>query len=324
MTPARAAFAAALALISSVPPAGAEDFRLSVPLDCTLGETCFIEDYVDNDPAQGRHRDFACGINSRDGHKGTDFALLDFAAIDTGVSVLAAAPGVVKRTRDSMPDDRLMRGVTSENACGNAVLIDHGEGWQTLYCHLRLGSVSVAPGDLVQHGDPLGVVGLSGQTNHPHVHLTLLRNGKVVDPFRPGATGTCGDPGPTLWTDPPAYTKTGLVTAGFSDAVPSLQAVGDGSARRPTLRPDEAMVVYAHAGYARPGDVLTISAQSPDGREVFRQAITLDSDQVSQMRALGRKAPASGWPAGEYLGRARLTRDGKVIAHRFAHVTVTD
>ncbi|MCR9272536.1 MULTISPECIES: M23 family metallopeptidase [Mameliella] len=324
MTHARAALAAALALISSVPPAGAEDFRLSVPLDCTLGETCFIEDYVDNDPTQGRHRDFACGINSRDGHKGTDFALLDFGAIGEGVTVLAAAPGVVKRTRDSMPDDRLMRGVTSENACGNAVLIDHGGGWQTLYCHLRLGSVSVAPGDLVQPGDPLGLVGLSGQTNHPHVHLTLLRDGQVVDPFRPEATGTCGDPGPSLWTEPPAYTRTGLVTAGFSDAVPTLQAVGDGSARRPTLGPDEAMVVYAHLGYAQPGDVLTLSAESPAGTDLFRRAITLDSDQASQMRAVGRKAPPSGWPAGEYLGRARLTRDGKVIAHRFAHVTVSN
>ncbi|MBV7394749.1 M23 family metallopeptidase [Mameliella sediminis] len=324
MTRPRAAFAAALALMSSVPPAGAEDFRLSVPLHCEMGKTCFIEDYVDNDPTQGRHRDFACGINSRDGHKGTDFALLDFGVIQSGVSVLASAPGVVKRIRDSMPDDRLMRGVTAQNACGNAVLIDHGEGWQTLYCHLRLGSVAVAPGDLVQTGDPLGLVGLSGQTNHPHVHLTVLRNGQVVDPFRPEATGTCGDPGPTLWTDPPTYVKTGLITAGFSDGVPTLAAVSDGSARRLGLTPDQPMVLYAHAGYAQPGDVLTLTAHSPAGTEVFRRAITLDRDQISQMRAFGRKAPSTGWPLGEYLGRSKLTRDGTVIAHRFAHVTVAE
>ncbi|SNS07427.1 M23 family metallopeptidase [Antarctobacter heliothermus] len=324
MTRSRAVLAAALALLTSAPVAGAEAFRLAVPLDCTLGETCFIEDYVDNDPAQGRQRDFACGINSRDAHKGTDFALLDFDAIKIGVPVLAAAAGVVKRIRDEMPDDRLMRGVTAQNACGNAVLIDHEGGWQTLYCHMRLNSVSVAPGDLVQTGDPLGLVGLSGQTNHPHVHMTVMRDGAVVDPFRPQATGTCGDPVQTLWTDPPAYTRTGLVTAGFSDNVPSLKSVADGTARRATLSPDQPIVLFGHAGYPQPGDVLTLSAHSPAGTEVFRKEITLDTDQVSQMRAFGRKAPAAGWPSGDYLGRARLTRAGKVIAHRFAHVTVTD
>lgn len=324
MTIARAALAAALAMITSAPATGAEEFRLAMPLDCTLGETCFIEDYVDNDPSQGRQQDFNCGINSRDGHRGTDFALLDFDVIKTGVSVLAAAPGVVLRVRDEMADDRLMRGVTAQNACGNAVLIDHGSGWQTLYCHMRLGSISVAPGDLVQSGDPMGFVGLSGQTNHPHVHMTVMRDGEVVDPFRPEATGSCGDPGPTLWAEPPVYTATGLVTAGFSDAVPSLKSVADGSARRPALTPDQPIVLYAHAGYPRPGDMLTLSADSPAGTEVFRKAIPLETDQASQMRAFGRKAPKAGWPVGEYLGRAKLTRDGKVIAHRFAFVTVTD
>ena len=319
-----AATMAALALISSAHTSWAEEFRLALPLDCTLGETCFIEDYVDNDPSEGRQRDFSCGINSRDAHRGTDFALLDFDAVGRGVAVLASAPGIVKGTRDRMPDDRLMRGVTSQNACGNAVLIDHAEGWQTLYCHLRLGSVTVAPGDLVQTGDPLGFVGLSGQTNHPHLHMTVMRNGEVVDPFRPNATGTCGVSGPTLWTDTPDYTMTGLLTAGFSDSVPSLATVNDGSARRQILAPDQPIIIYAHAGYPQPGDLLALSAQSPAGTEVFKQEVIFDTDQVSQMRAYGRKAPSAGWPEGEYLGRAKLTRDGKVIAHRFAHVTVSD
>lgn len=40
------------------------------------------------------------------------------------------------------------------------------------------------------------------------------------------------------------------------------------------------------------------------------------------MQAFGRKAPRGGWPTGEYLGQATLTRDGTIIAHRFAHMTV--
>jgi hypothetical protein len=312
-----------LAALLFATAAHAEDIRLALPLDCEIGQTCFIEDYVDNAPEPGKTADFTCGINSRDGHKGTDFAVLSFEDIAAGTPVLASAPGTVLRIRDDMPDDRLQRGVTEQNACGNAVLIAHQGGWQTLSCHLRQGSVSVAPGDRVDTGTPLGMVGLSGQTNHPHLHLGLYRNGELVDPFRPDATGTCGPESRTLWADPIAYTRTGLITAGFSDTVPTLDTVRSGAARRETLTPDQALVTYAHAGYAEHGDLLTLSARGPDG-EVFRQEIILKSPRASVMRAFGRKAPPEGWPLGEYLGEALLTRQGKVIAHRFAHVTLSD
>lgn len=300
-------------------PALAEPPRLALPLACEIGTDCYIEDYVDNDPNPGRQRDFACSINSRDAHKGTDFALLSFDAL--GTPVLASAPGTVLRTRDAMPDDRLMRGVTDANACGNAVLIDHGEGWQTLYCHLKLGSVSVQPGQQVETGTPLGQVGLSGQTNHPHVHLSVLHDGQTIDPFRPTATGTCGEPSDTLWQSPPPYTKTGLVTAGFADHVPTLDEVRDGSARLDAGETSQPLVVYAHAGYAEHGDLLELRAEGPGG-ELFDHSIVLKAPQVSTMRAYGRKAPPEGWPPGEYLGEATLTRKGKIIAHRFAHVTI--
>lgn len=313
---------AALLILSSALPAGAENFRLSLPLDCEIGQTCFIEDYVDQDPAQGAQRDFACGINSRDGHRGTDFALLSFDAMASGVDVLAAAPGTVLRTRDGMPDDRLMRGVTSENACGNAALIDHGDGWQVMYCHMKRDSVVVEPGDPVARGDVLGQVGLSGQTNHPHVHITVYKDGALVDPFRPEAQDSCGEPGETLFTDPPPYTKTGLITAGFADHVPSFDDVRSGAARLDKARSDAPLVVYAYAGHAEHGDLLTLSAQGPQGA-VFEHKIVLKAPQVATMRAFGKKAPPEGWPTGTYLGEALLTRQGKVIAHRFAHVTVS-
>lgn len=295
--------------------------RLAFPLDCELGVTCFIEDYVDNDPAPGQLADFACGINTRDGHKGTDIALLSFDAVGQGTTVTAAAPGQVLRTRDGMADDRLMRGVTSQNACGNAVLIDHGDGWRTLYCHLREGSLSVSEGDRVQAGDPIAMVGLSGQTNHPHLHLQVLRNDKVIDPFRPEATEGCDMPEATLWQETPAYTETGMVTAGFSDHMPTLESVQDGSARAQSGAPDLPLVVYAYLGHARDGDLLTITASGPEG-EIFQREMVLQDPAKAQFQAFGRNPPQEGWPTGEYLGEALLTRDDEVIAHRFAHVTV--
>ncbi|SDI10031.1 M23 family metallopeptidase [Salipiger marinus] len=314
--------AAALVLMLSAAPVAAESFVLHWPLDCTLGQDCFIEDYVDDDPAPGQQRDFACGLNSRDAHKGTDLALISFDLMERGVAVRAAAPGTVLRLRDSMADDRLMTGVTDQNACGNAVLIDHGDGWQTLSCHMKRGSVAVTPGQTVATGDLLGEVGLSGQTNHPHLHLTVLHNGTEVDPFAPDAALPCGPQEVTLWADPPPYTATGLVTAGFSAKVPDLAEVTSGTARRDSLGATEPLVVYGHVGHGEPGDVLVLSARGPDGAEVFRERMVLEDPQVSLMRAFGRKAPPQGWAMGDYLGEALLTRDGVVIAHRHAHVTV--
>ncbi len=307
-------------LVAAASPLAAEPF-LDWPVDCTPGLTCFIEDYVDNDPGQGA-KDFTCGLNTRDAHKGTDIALFSFDDVARGVSVRAAADGVVRRTRDEMPDDRLMRGVTDQTACGNAVLIAHGNGYETLYCHLRLGSVTVAPGQTVAAGDPLGLIGLSGQTTHPHLHMTVYRNGAVVDPFRPEATGSCGGLAQaTLWTDPPVYHRTLLRLAGFSDGVPDYDALRGGTARRDVLRPDQPMVVYAEAGYAEHGDVITLTATGPEG-EVFRQTRVMTNPRASQLPAFGKRAPDGGWPAGEYLGQITLTRDGQIIANRWAHVTV--
>ena len=303
-------------------PLAADPPILDLPIDCTLGQTCFVEDYVDHDPAKGRKRDHACGINTRDGHRGTDFALLSFDAIKTGVAVRAAASGRVAATRDEMPDDRLMRGVTSKTACGNAVLIDHGDGWQSLYCHMRLGSVAVRSGDHVKSGDPLGLVGLSGQTNHPHLHMTLTHNKQVVDPFHPARTEVCGPDGETLWASPPAYFDTALMNAGFSNAVPSYADLRGGTARQDRIPSHLPLVVYAEAGHARHGDKVTISATGPSG-DIFRHTRALKNPKKSQLPAFGKKPPPGGWPVGEYLGEVLLTRDGVVVAHRFAHVHVT-
>ncbi|WP_371226037.1 M23 family metallopeptidase [Roseovarius sp. 2305UL8-3] len=320
----RAVALGSFVLIAQAAHAGPPELYL--PLDCTLGQTCYIEDYVDADPGDGMS-DFTCGIKSRDGHRGTDIVLQSFEAMETGVSVLAAAPGVVAATRDSMPDIAVTvdtRDKVKGQECGNAVRIDHGDGWQTLYCHMKQGSVAVQTGDWVSVGDPLGLVGLSGLTNIPHVHLTVLKDGKVIDPFAPDADGTCdrqaGQDG--LWATPPAYDPTGLFNAGFSTSVPSFEAVKSGAARATTSYTDEPLVLYAHAFHAQPGDLLEVSATGPDGI-VFETTIPLEDPQVQLFRAYGRKAPDAGWPVGDYRGMVRLMRSNELIAWRRADITIT-
>jgi len=70
--------------------------NLLLPLDCEPGSTCWVVRYVDH--GQGSEaQDYACGPMTGDGHKGTDFAVRDLAAVSKGVKVLAAAAGKVAR-----------------------------------------------------------------------------------------------------------------------------------------------------------------------------------------------------------------------------------
>ncbi len=87
--------------LASVAPSVAIEFAL--PIDCTVGETCAVQHYVDRDPG-GDRRDYMCGHQTYDGHDGIDIRIPDLRAMATGVDVLAAADGVVKATRDGMAD----------------------------------------------------------------------------------------------------------------------------------------------------------------------------------------------------------------------------
>ena len=65
--------------------------------------------------------------------------------------------------------------VESISGYGTTVLLDHGEGWQTLYAHLHEASVVV--GGLLEQGQALGTVGITGSATGPHLHFELRRQG---------------------------------------------------------------------------------------------------------------------------------------------------
>lgn len=322
MSPSQFAALIGAALVAA--PCFAGPPQLSLPIDCELGKTCVIEDYPDNDPGPGQ-RDYTCGLKSRDGHRGTDILLPSFEAMDRGVNVLAAAPGRVAALRDGMADIAVTdetRETIRGRECGNAVRIDHGDGWQTLYCHMKKGSLIVRKGQAVSAGDPLGLVGLSGLTNVPHVHLTVLKDGDVIDPFLPDANAECGDTnGNGLWKSAPAYTRSGLFTAGFSTGVPPFEDVKSGAARVTETTPDQPLALYGHVFHAEPGDTLTLTASGPEGK-IFAETLTLDDPQAQLFRALGRRSPNGGWPLGAYRGYVTLKRGDTLIAVRHSDVTV--
>jgi beta-lactamase regulating signal transducer with metallopeptidase domain len=104
-------------------------------------------------------------------HNGTDVAAPE------GTPISAPAAGRVVHAAN---------GFNGNEAWGNTVAIDHGEGWQTVYAHMQ--GFDVAVGDTVRAGQQIGRVGTTGRSTGPHVHVEVRRNGEQVDPgeFVPG------------------------------------------------------------------------------------------------------------------------------------------
>lgn len=307
---------AATLLLSLAATQAAGDLRLATPVDCALGTSCFIQQTVDHDPTTGA-ADFQCGPLTYDGHKGTDFALPSLAAMRDGVDVLASAPGTVIGTRDGMVD-ALQVGDDPPDVggreCGNGVVLRHDNGWETQYCHLAQGSVTVVTGDVVGTGDVLGRIGLSGQTQFPHLHLAVRDDtGADIDPFAPDGPVACGAPAETtLWDDNIVMRPGGLIASGFADRVPDYAAIKAGDAAATAIKADDPLVVWTYVFGARAGDTLHIRITGPLGH-VMDESTELEATQSQLFRAIGRPAPTGGWADGTYIGDVQMIRDGKVL-----------
>jgi murein DD-endopeptidase len=95
-----------------------------------------------------------------------------------GAEVLAVAEAPVSDLRDGVPDnvgvtERSSRVVTVNSAVGNYVILDLGGGRFAVYAHLQPGSLKVKLGDHVNAGQPLGLLGNSGNSDEPHLHFQL-------------------------------------------------------------------------------------------------------------------------------------------------------
>src|SRR3546814_7279083 len=73
-------------------------------------------------------------------------------------------------------------GKTVDQRNGNWVAVRHGDGWVTTYAHMLKGSVAVRAGQRVARGDRLGLVGLSGNTDFPHLHFAVTLGNRLLDP----------------------------------------------------------------------------------------------------------------------------------------------
>lgn len=97
---------------------------------------------------------------------GRDHEGIDFAA-PAGTPVRAARAGSVTWAG-------------GRGTAGNAVIIEHSDGWSSRYYHLS--TVAVRRGESVKAGAAIGEVGSTGRSTGPHLHFEIRRGGTPVDP----------------------------------------------------------------------------------------------------------------------------------------------
>lgn len=298
--------------------------KLGIPLECNLREDCFIMHYVDREPSS-EAIDFSCGRQTYDGHKGTDFAVSDLEVMQKGIPVIATAEGTILRVRDGIPDDLIdsaeEKQAIAGKECGNGIVIDHGNGWETQYCHLRNGSVVVKPGMKIEKGTVLGMVGTSGLASFPHVHLSIRHQETIVDPFG-GVSNTSGcniDNKDSLWDKSLTYTPTGLIRAGFAPQPPTQTDLWSGKYKATQLSSNiSAVLFWVHAYGVLQGDVEKWQLIPPTGEVVVNRDNPLKQSYRSWVSYSGTKKVLPGIWQGKY----ELWRGNKLIFEAKENVMV--
>lgn len=95
-------------------------------------------------------------------HRGIDFAG------PAGSQVVAVAAGVVTYAKERF-------------GYGRTVEINHGNGLVTRYAHNQ--KLLVRPGDTVQKGQTVALIGSTGRSTGPHLHFEVLKRGRAIDPM---------------------------------------------------------------------------------------------------------------------------------------------
>jgi murein DD-endopeptidase MepM/ murein hydrolase activator NlpD len=313
-----------LCLAGAIDARAEEAISLALPIKCQPGVTCFFQNYVDHD-ASDKARDYRCGGRSYDGHDGTDIRIRNLEIQRQGVEVLAAAPGRVIGGRNDMEDvsvNTVGKAAIAGKECGNGVVLEHEGGWRTQYCHLAKGSVQVKIGDQMTAGQPIGLVGLSGDTEFFHLHFTVRHRGKIVDPFAYGAPeNSCGG-GRSIWAaslgEQTQYRPGEIIDYGFAGIAPTMELIESGEiGKHPVTPGSDALVAYVRTIGLQAGDQQFLAVQGPGGASVSTNSLpALDRDKAQFLVIAGKKRTETAWPAGRYAATYRVIRDGAEVLRK--------
>ena len=175
------------------------------------------------------------------------------------------------------------------------------------------GSVRVKVGDQMTTGQPIGLVGLSGDTEFFHLHFTVRRDGKIVDPFAYGAPENSCSGGRSIWAaslgEQTQYRPGEIIDYGFAGIAPTMELIESGEiGKHPVTPGSDALVAYVRAIGLQAGDQQFLAVQGPNGAAVSAANLpALDRDKAQFLVIAGKKRTEAAWPAGRYT--RDLSRD---------------
>lgn len=201
-----------------------------------------ISNFVDQNPTfPNVLLDYQCGTRTYDlpsgyNHRGIDiftwpygWARMDYDAVE----IVAAAPGTIVFKSDGNFD----RSCGFNNGDWNAVYVQHADGSIAWYGHMKSGSPTAkSVGDTVAAGEYLGVIGSSGSSTGPHLHLEVYDDqNQLIEPY----AGICNSLNSTSWwANQRDYHDSGINRVETAAAPPAFPAC-------PTAEPNFSRRVFA-------------------------------------------------------------------------------
>ena len=210
-----------------------------------------ISNFIDRDSrAPGAVLDYNCGARSYDldngyNHLGTDIFTWPFAwnlMDDDQVHVVAGEGGIIVDKVDGNYD----RSCGIGGGTWNAVVVRHADNSIVYYGHMKNGSTTTKPvGAWVNAGEYLGVVGSSGNSTEPHLHMEIYDAAHaLVDPWN----GPCNT-APSWWADQRPYYDSAINAVKTHHSPPSFQPCPEPAIINAADRFDPGDLVYFAAYY---------------------------------------------------------------------------
>ncbi len=254
-----------------------------------------ISAYVDQDQTAGSYKDWNCGTNTYDTHRGTDICTYPypFYKMDNNqVEVIAAAAGIIIDKHDGEFDKNCVH----SSAQANYVVIEHADGTFANYFHMKKNSLTAKNvGDAVAAGEYLGVVGSSGDANGPHLHFEV-RTANTSTAYKDPFAGGCNTLNATSWwTSQKSYTEPAILRAqiGATDPVLTTCPTTETPNGSPCLQPGSDARVYVFLRNETQGMAVGIKIKDSVGAVVASWSLTSAQSQRAAIYGWQQHMPAT-------------------------------